>query len=309
MNLIKPLVLEVKYKDRLDKYIANNSDISRNDVQQIITTYGVLVDHIEVRKANFQVFENQKIIINFLLKKEMCVVPQDIKIDIIYEDNDIAIINKKSGMVVHPSPGHYDQTLVNALLFYFKDKLSNLNGQIRPGIVHRIDKDTSGLLLIAKNNKAHNYFASLLQEHKICREYIALVDGIVSNNIIHLSAPIGRDPKNKQKFCVTSTNSKHAISHIFVLKRFKDKTLVRIKLETGRTHQIRVHLAYLKHPVFGDEIYNKKIDKFNQRLHAYKIAFQDLKKKNLEFWAMPSLSFFANSGIKISLAQLKKLLS
>ncbi|MGL4343460.1 MAG: RluA family pseudouridine synthase [Metamycoplasmataceae bacterium] len=295
MKIELPIIINVDKKERIDKYIANNSDISRNDIQYIINNYGVFVDGMEIRKTNFIVFENQVITIKDKVSKEINIEPENIPLDIIFEDDDILVINKKSGMVVHPAPGHKNGTLVNALVYHFNN-LSDVNGEIRPGIVHRIDKDTSGLLLIAKNNKSHNYFAELLKDHKINREYYALVDGIVNNNIIHINAPIGRDPFHRQKFAVVSQNSKPAISHIHVIQKYENSTLVRVELETGRTHQIRVHLAYIKHPIIGDELYNKKIDNFNQRLHAFKLSFIHINGKELTFEVDLPPNFFENTN-------------
>lgn len=285
-------------KDRIDKIIAKNCNFSRNDAQKIIVDYGVFVDDIKIRKANFIAKPNQKIKIENKIEKTINALPEDITINIIFENNDYLIVNKESNMVVHPAPGHKSKTLVNALLFYLKENISKLNNDnTRPGIVHRIDKDTSGLLVVAKNEKTHNYFSNLLKTKEIKREYIALVDGVISNEIIHIDAPIGRDTNNRQKYCVTSQHSKKAVSHIYVLKRFENKTLVKIQLETGRTHQIRVHLSYINHPVFGDEIYNKKIDDFNQRLHAFKLSFLDPDNKEKTFFAELPKEFLKNSGI------------
>ena len=281
----------VNREDRIDKYIASNSDFSRSDIKQLIEKHSVFVDGISVRKANFKVKESNEIIITDIIQKEINAKPEDIKIDIVYEDEHLIIVNKKSGMVVHPAPGHHSGTLVNALLFKFKD-LSDINGQVRPGIVHRIDKDTSGLLIVAKSNEAHRILADELKKHNIKRSYIAWVEGKLENKVVHIKLPIGRHEKHRQKMDVKSRNSKEAITHVFVEKIFDNKTLVRCELETGRTHQIRVHLAYIKHPIIGDPLYGNKVDEFGQRLHAYKLEFiHPITKKELSFEVKPPKEF------------------
>ena len=276
-------VIEVKYEDRIDKYIASNSDFSRTDIKQLIQNHAVFYEGIAVRKPNFKVKEGGEILVTDVIRREMNASPEDIDIEVVYEDDDIAVINKKSGMVVHPAPGHLQGTLVNALLFRFKG-LSDINGDIRPGIVHRIDKDTSGLLVVAKNNEAHKKLAEDLKEHKVQRTYLAWVSGKIDNKVTHIKLPIGRDPKHRQKMAVQDTNSKEAITHVYVEKIYNNKTLVRCELETGRTHQIRVHLSHIGHPIIGDPIYGKKIDEFGQRLHAYKLKFNHpITGKELSF--------------------------
>lgn len=282
------------YSDRIDKYVANNSEISRNDIKELIENGAVFVNSIKINKPKFVVKEGDEILIERLLDKQIKVEPQNIHLDIVYECDDYLIINKPSGLVVHPAPGHHDNTLVNALMYHFKNNLSDVNGLLRMGVVHRIDKDTSGLLLIAKNNKAHNYFASLLKTHEIKRSYYAIVEGKIVNEELHIELPIGRDTKNRQKYAVSETNSKPAYTIVNVVKYFKmnnkDFSLVKCNLKTGRTHQIRVHLAYIKHPVYGDPIYGHKIDDFNQRLHAFALDFVDLNGNNKHFEAeMPEI--------------------
>ncbi len=284
-------ILIVNKKERIDKYIAKNSNFSRNDIKKGIENHAIFVNGILVRKPNFIVNKNNEILINNFVKKEINAKPENIPIDVVYEDEDIIIINKKSGMIVHPAPGHNTGTLVNALLYRFKN-LSNINGLIRPGIVHRIDKDTSGLLVVAKNNEAHKFLAEEIKKHKVKRVYLAWIKGKINNEIIHINLPIGRDSKNRQKMSVQKQNSKNAITHIYVEKIFENKTLVRCELETGRTHQIRVHLSYIKHPIIGDPTYGTKIDDFGQRLHALKLKFIHPKtKKELEFKVKPPIEF------------------
>lgn len=267
------LRIKAEYDDRVDKYIAEHSSFSRADVKKLIEGSAIHVNGTEVRKPNFTVRTGQEILVTQIIEKEINAEPQDIPLDVIYEDKDIIVINKPSGMVVHPAPGHHEGTLVNALLFHFKDQLSDLNGKVRPGIVHRIDKDTSGLLVVAKTNEAHQILADELKEHKIKRTYLAWVEGRIENDITHINLPIGRDPKNRMKMAVTEENSKQAMTHVFTEKVLDDKTLVRCELETGRTHQIRVHLAYIKHPVIGDPMYGHGRGEFGQHLHAFKLEF------------------------------------
>ncbi|MEE3928423.1 RluA family pseudouridine synthase [Mycoplasmopsis ciconiae] len=288
--------LKVNYQERIDKYISNQTEISRNDIKQLIEEKAVKVDGVTVNKPKFIVRENQEIEIEKLIDKIVEIKPQNIDLDIVFEDEYLIVINKPSNMVVHPAPGHYENTLVNALMYHFKNNLSNENGLLRPGIVHRIDKDTSGLLLIAKTNEVHQKLADFFKTHEIHRSYLAIVDNILSAKKIKIDLPIGRDVKNRQSMTVTHSNSKHAITHVEMLKSFyyqhQPKTLVKCTLETGRTHQIRVHLSYIKNPVFGDPIYNKEIDLFGQRLHAYKLEFtHPITNQQMKFLAKPPAEF------------------
>ena len=283
--------IKVDARDRIDRFISLNSEFSRTDIKKLIENHAVFVNGISVRKPNFTVNENDDILITDIIQKKINAISENIEINVIYEDEDIIVVNKKSGMVVHPAPGHHSGTLVNALLYKFKD-LSDINGSIRPGIVHRIDKDTSGLLVVAKNNDAHRFLAEQLKEHKVERTYLAWVEGRILNKITHLKLPIGRDSKNRQKMAVQKYNSKKAITHVYVEKILEKKTLVKCELETGRTHQIRVHLSYIKHPIVGDPVYGKKIDNFGQRLHAYKLKLiHPRTKKEMEFSVNPPKEF------------------
>lgn len=245
---------------RLDKYLSNVlSDLSRTHINKLIEEGHVLVNG-KTAKSSLKVKENDEVEVSIPEAKEVEINKEDIPLDIVYEDKDILIINKPQGMVVHPANGHYEHTLVNAILFHCKD-LSGINGVTRPGIVHRIDKDTSGLICIAKNDYAHNKLAEQLKDHSMNRTYVALVRGIIPENSGEINLPIGRDPNNRQKMGVTRTNSKEAITFFKVLKRYKDHTLVECHLKTGRTHQIRVHLSYIGYPVEGDPLYaGKKYD-------------------------------------------------
>lgn len=290
------LKIIVEQKERIDKYITEHSYISRNDIKELIKLGAVSVDGSVVRKPNYIPKIDSIIEVSRLLDKEIKLEPIAMNLDIIFENNNYLIINKPNGLVVHPSPGHYTNTLVNGLLFHFKNNLSNVNGLLRPGIVHRIDKDTTGLLIVAKNNLSHNKLATLIKKHTVNREYLAIICGWPEQNIYHIDLPIGRDKKTRQKMIVTHVDSKEAITHINVLKRFEHNniklSLVVCKLETGRTHQIRVHLNYIKHPVFNDPKYGKSKSDFNQYLHAYKLSFVDpFSNTEQIFYALPTDEF------------------
>lgn len=257
---------------RIDSFIADNSELTRSTVSKLIKEEKVLVNSHCV-KSSYKVQLDDQIEIEYEEKTITDLKPADIKLDIIYEDEDIIVINKQKGLVVHPAPGNYDNTLVNGLLFHCKE-LSDVNGYYRPGIVHRIDKDTSGLLVVAKNNNAHAFLADQLKDKTCYRKYYAIVKGTIENNEGEINAPIGRNPKDRQKMMVTDLNSKEAITDFKVLDRFSDNTLLDVKLLTGRTHQIRVHMAYIHHPVINDSKYsNKIIDETGQYLHAYYLSF------------------------------------
>ncbi|WP_027121409.1 RluA family pseudouridine synthase [Mycoplasma leonicaptivi] len=289
------LQIEVKYKDRIDKYVTNNSDISRNDIKQLILEGAVLVNNVKINKPKFEVHEGQIINIIKIIDKTIHINPEKMDLNIVYDDEYICVIDKPSGMVVHPSPGHHQNTLVNGLLYHFKNNLSNENGLLRPGIVHRIDKDTSGLLIIAKNNEVHKLLSDKFSTHSIKREYIAICDGILEDKRLKLNLPIGRSNKDRQKMAITNTNSKNAITNVTLLNSFylnnQPKSLVKCELETGRTHQIRVHMQYIGNPIYGDPVYGKSIDEFGQRLHAYSIEFQHpvTHKKMLFFSDLPEI--------------------
>lgn len=277
---------------RIDKYLNENTEYTRSKIQKMIENGNILVNDIKV-KDSYKVKENDYITIE-ALEETTDILPENIPLDIYYEDDDLIVVNKPSGMVVHPAPGNYTGTLVNALI-YHTNNLSKVNTNIRPGIVHRIDADTSGLLLVAKNDNSHNILAEAIQKKEVVREYIALVEGIIMEDTATIDAPIGRDKKDRKKMTVTSENSKDAVTHIRVLERYKDSTLIRCKLETGRTHQIRVHLSYIGHPVVNDPVYGHKklIDKdFGQMLHAEKLGFvHPTTKEYMEFTAEPPKRF------------------
>lgn len=269
------IVIEEEEGDRLDVYLSEQlGDMSRSYIQKLIKDKKVTVND-KIEKAKYLVKEDDKIIIQIPAPKLLEVIPQDIPIDIVYEDQDVLIVNKPQNMVVHPAPGNYEGTLVNAILYHCKDNLSSINGIIRPGIVHRIDKDTSGLLMIAKNNNAHNSLAEQLKDHSITREYEFICHGVVKEDKITVNKPIGRNPKDRLKMAIVN-DGKHAVTHFEVIERYDNFTHMKARLETGRTHQIRVHALSINHPLLGDPIYGPKNTKFNlkgQTLHARKIGF------------------------------------
>ncbi len=253
MNRI--VVDESNSNQRLDKFLSTYfSELSRSHIAKLIDDENCLVNK-KVVKSSYKLKTGDVIEINIPEAKELEIEKEDIPLDIVYEDSDILIINKPQGMVVHPANGHYEHTLVNAILHHCHD-LSGINGVMRPGIVHRIDKDTSGLICVAKNDKAHLSLAEQLKDHTMSRTYIALVKGVITENTGEINLPIGRDPHNRQKMAVTRSNSKEAITYFKVLQRFSDHTLVECHLKTGRTHQIRVHLSYIGYPVEGDPLYS-----------------------------------------------------
>lgn len=258
---------------RLDQYLSEKLDISRSKVQKLIKDRKVLVNNKEVN-SSYNIKLTDDIYVDDDLDFDIDIVGEDIPLDIVYEDNDLLIVNKVSGMVVHPAPGNYTGTLVNALIHKFE--LSSKD-KIRPGIVHRIDKDTSGLLVVAKNDKTHELLADMIKDKKVERIYYALVDGIIPHETGTIDAPIGRDPNNRQKMKVTDINSKDAVTHFKVLKRFNktNQTLIECKLETGRTHQIRVHMQYINYPIYNDPVYGKTKHptEFGQFLHSKRIKF------------------------------------
>lgn len=263
--------VEVLREERIDKYLAEELDISRSTVKKMIDEGFVLVNGKEV-KASLILSEADELFVKDGFIKEASFEAEDIPINIVYEDDDLLVINKKSGMVVHPGNGNTSGTLVNALMHYTKN-LSNKEA-FRPGIVHRIDKDTSGLMLVAKNDKAHDILAEGFKNKTIKREYIALVCGVIQEDSGVIDAPIGRDTKDRKKMCVTSENSKKAVTHFKVLKRYEHYTLLRLILDTGRTHQIRVHMKYIGHPVYNDPVYGKAYNDFGQFLHSASIDFE-----------------------------------
>ena len=254
--------------ERIDSYIASVTELSRSNVQKLIESGAILVNG-KICKANYKLRTGDVAEIQMPETEDIEALPENIPLDIIYEDSDIIVINKARGMVVHPAAGNYTGTLVNALLYHCKD-LSDINGVRRPGIVHRIDKDTTGLLAVAKNNNAHLVLAEQLQDHTMSRVYYAVVEGIIGENSGTVNAPIGRHDNDRKKMAVNTRVGKPAVTHFEVIERLDNCTLVKCRLETGRTHQIRVHMAYTGHPVTGDPVYGIKNNRGmeGQALHA-----------------------------------------
>lgn len=267
------LINEELAGNRLDKFVCEKLEISRNLCKKWIEE-GYITVNDKPTKGSYTLKMNDNVIIEEVEVEEYQIIPENLNLEYVYNDNDLCVVNKPSGMVVHPAPGALEHTLVHGLMYDLKDELSGINGVMRPGIVHRIDKDTSGLLVVAKNDNAHEKLSLQLQDHSMMREYVALVYGLVPNDLGRINAPIGRDPIDRLKMCVIK-DGKPAITNFRVLKRFKDKTLVLCKLETGRTHQIRVHFKYIGHPVVGDPIYGprKTIGENGQFLHAKTLGF------------------------------------
>jgi len=280
------MVIQAESTQRIDKYLIEKLEFSRSKIQRMIDSKHILVNQ-KPTKNSYQLKVGDEITIKENYTEEVDVKAENIPLDIYYEDEYLLVVNKPSGMVVHPASGNQEKTLVNALMHHCNNKLSSMNGNIRPGIVHRIDKDTSGLLLVAKTDEVHNELAKQIGEKTVLRKYIALVQGIILEDTATIDAPIGRDPNNRKKMTVTDINAKDAVTHIRVLERLPKATLIECKLETGRTHQIRVHLSYIDHPVVNDSVYGyRKLDNktFGQMLHAKTIGFiHPITKQYLEF--------------------------
>ena len=273
---------------RIDSYLSQELDLSRSKVQKLIKDKKVLVNGKTIN-SSYQVKENDEIVVDDNLDYEINIEGEDIPLDIVYEDDYLLIINKPSGMVVHPAPGHYSGTLVNALIYRYNLGTDN----IRPGIVHRLDKDTSGLMLVAKEDKVLDKLSTMISKKEVERKYLAIVDGLIKHDTGEIDAPIGRDIIDRQKMAVTPNNSKEAITHFKVLERFKNNTFIECILDTGRTHQIRVHLSYIGYPVCNDPIYNKKKStEFGQMLHSYSIKLNHpVTKEELNFQVDPPKEF------------------
>lgn len=269
------IVAEGNARERIDKYVteAMEDEISRSQVQLWIGSGHVVVNGAPV-KANYKLNEGDKVTVTVPEPEVTDLIAQDIPLEVAYEDSDVIVVNKVRGMVVHPAVGHPSGTLVNALMYHCKD-LSGINGEIRPGIVHRIDKDTSGLIMAAKNDASHASLSAQLKEHSVTRRYIAVVHGNLSHDKGTVDAPIGRDPHDRKLYTVTEKNSKRSVTHFTVLERFGDCTLLELQLETGRTHQIRVHMKFIGHPLVGDPIYgrSKGTTMNGQALHAAVLGF------------------------------------
>ncbi len=283
------LKVEEGNNSRLDSYLAERINLSRSKVQKLIKENLVTVNGKCVN-GSYQVKLDDEIEIDDDLNYDIDVEPEDIPLDIVYEDEDLLVINKSSGMVVHPAPGHYTGTLVNALLYKF-----NITGgeKTRPGIVHRLDKDTSGLMLVAKNEWTHDHLSQMIAKKEVERHYLAIVSGLIKHDTGTIDAPIGRDIKDRQKMAVTDQNAKEAVTHFKVLERFNNNTLIECILETGRTHQIRVHMAYIGYPIVNDPIYGRgKTTDFGQMLHSKSIKFIHPRTgKELYFEVAPPKEF------------------
>ncbi|MGN1129989.1 MAG: RluA family pseudouridine synthase [Ruminococcus sp.] len=287
MNKYSFLIDDSGVGERIDKFLSNSiENTTRNAVVNLIESNSVLVNNSATTK-NYKIRQGDLIAVTIPDPVEYEAKAENIPLDIVYEDDDLLVVNKPKGMVVHPAAGNYEGTLVNALLYHCGDSLSGINGVMRPGIVHRIDKNTSGLLIVAKNDFAHKYLSEQIKEHSFTREYEAVVYGNLKSDKGTVDAPIGRHHIDRKRMTVTEKNSKNAVTHYEVIKRYKGYTHIRCILETGRTHQIRVHMAYLGHPVSGDDVYGVKSEKVNfigQCLHARKIGFvHPRSEKYMEF--------------------------
>lgn len=270
---------------RIDKWLSNKiPEITRNAVQKLIENECILVNNKRITK-NYKIKAGDSITVNIPELKPLEITPENIPIEIVYEDSDLLVVNKPKGLVVHPAPGHENGTLVNALLYHCAGRLSSINGIIRPGIVHRIDKNTSGLLIVAKTDYAHFHLSEQIKNHTFTREYEAIVSGRFNEKSGTVNAPIGRHPSDRKKMCVTSKNSKPSVTHYQVFDEYQNFSFIKLILETGRTHQIRVHMSYINHPVFGDEVYGKPVKNVDgQCLHARKIGFiHPVTNEYLEF--------------------------
>ena len=287
MNEYNFVIDNLNAGERIDKFLSNSiENTTRSAVVNLIECNNVLVNGAETTK-NYKLQKGDSISVNIPKPVEYEAKAENIPLDIVYEDGDLLVVNKPKGMVVHPAAGNYEGTLVNALLYHCGDSLSGINGVMRPGIVHRIDKNTSGLLIVAKNDFAHKHLSEQIKEHSFTREYEAIVYGNLKSDKGTVDAPIGRHHVDRKRMTVTEKNSKNAVTHYEVIKRYKGYTHIKCILETGRTHQIRVHMAYLGHPVSGDDVYGVKSEKVNvtgQCLHARKIGFiHPRTEKYMEF--------------------------
>ncbi len=272
----KTIIVSEEMSGRLDKLASDQlGGTTRSYIKKLIESGGVTVNG-EISKPNRKVKAGDEIKVVLPDPEELEITPENIPLDVVYEDSSMLIVNKPRGMVVHPAPGNYSGTLVNALMFHCGDSLSGINGEKRPGILHRIDKDTTGLLMVAKNDNAHQKLSEQIKEHSLTRAYKALVHGNIKQDSGTIDAPIGRHPTDRKKMTITGKNSREAVTHYNVLERFSKYTLVECVLETGRTHQIRVHMSKNGHPIVGDKTYGVKKEEFNlngQLLCAYKLGF------------------------------------
>jgi len=289
---------------RIDVFLASEMDYTRSYIKKLILEGLVLVNDDTV-KPNYKLKENDKITVNIPEAGKIDIEPENIPLDILYEDEDIIVINKPQGMVVHPAPGNYSGTLVNALLYHCKN-LSGINGVLRPGIVHRLDKDTSGVMVVAKNDKAHLSLVNQIKDRKVLKKYVAVVEGVIKEDEGYVEAPIGRHHADRKKMAVVE-DGRYALTLYKVLERFKNNTYVEAVIKTGRTHQIRVHMAYIGHPIVGDAVYGYKKQKFNlkgQALHARLLGIiHPAKNEYMEFEA-PLPEYFVKLIEKIRLIEM-----
>lgn len=293
------IIYEGTSQERLDVFLKEAyPELSRSYIQKLIKDGNVKVNGKQ-EKSNFKLKTGDIIDFNIEMPKDLEEVEAtEMDIDILYEDDDFIFVNKPKGMVVHPAPGHFNDTLVNGLLYYAKEKLSGINGVLRPGIVHRIDKDTTGVIVVCKNDDAHKYMASLLETHDIERSYRVIVYGVVKDDSGTIDAPIGRHPVDRKKQAVNVKNAKNAVTNYKVLERFSKYSYLECKLKTGRTHQIRVHMAFIHHPVLGDEVYckNPKNKNFEgQTLHAYTLGFKHFRTGENIIVTAPLPEYFENT--------------
>lgn len=299
MNLETFEVTSLYEGERLDKYLNiifqdSASKQSRSFFQRIIKEGNVLVNDV-AEKPNYRLKADDLIRVQFPDAVDTLILPENIPLDILYEDNDLLVVNKPKGMVVHPSAGHYNGTLVNAIMYHCKDSLSGINGEIRPGIVHRIDMDTTGSLIVCKNDESHIFIAEQIKEHSVNRRYRGIVSGVVKNDEGIIDAPIGRHPVDRKKMAINEKNGKNAVTHYRVLEHFSKYTYMEFKLETGRTHQIRVHMASIGHPLLGDTLYSNGKSPYKlqgQTLHAMTIGFVHPRTKEYMEISAPLPDYF-----------------
>lgn len=288
-------------KMRIDQYLTSKLPYSRSRIQNLISQGYILLNDEET-KSNAKVKVDDEIVVDVPEAESIELKPVDLNLEIVYEDSDIIVVNKPKGMIVHPGAGTKEPTLVEGLLYHCKD-LSGINGALRPGIVHRIDKDTSGLLVAAKNDLAHQSLSQQLSSKTMHRSYLGVVHGVIEPDVATIDAPIGRDTRDRQKMMVTDVNARNAVTHFRVLERFKDFTYVEFELETGRTHQIRVHMQYIKHPMMGDPKYANRNtpDTQGQMLHAYKLTLVHPKTQEMMTFTCEAPEIF-----KTTLAELQR---
>ena len=296
---IKDFIVEAGEQSlRIDRYLSEHcADFSRSYLQKLLKDQAVSVNGKPV-KANYKTQEGDHILLEIPDLKEPDILPEDIPLDILYEDSDVILVNKPKGMVVHPAPGHFTGTLVNGLLYHCRDQLSGINGVMRPGIVHRIDKDTTGVLIACKNDFAHQKIAAQLKEHSVTRRYQAIVHGVLKEDEGTIDRPIGRDPADRKKMSVNERNGKEAVTHYRVLQRFRGYTHIECRLETGRTHQIRVHMASIRHPLLGDTVYGPASVPFKnlqgQTLHAGVLGFIHPRTDSYMEFSAPLPEYFTD---------------